>query len=110
MKNLMIWAERLLIASPLAVAAALNILIKVFDRPSSAAQRIAGYGFAFGTPWALLLDHGRFGNIHSRWLETMISSAVILWIPAFLYSGCLWLLVRVWHFRVVNRLLRPADE
>ena len=81
MKKLMIWAERLLIASPFVIAAALNILIKVFDRPSSTAQRIAGYGFAFGAPWAWLLDRGWFGNVHSRWLDTVISYAVVLWIP-----------------------------
>jgi hypothetical protein len=63
-------------------------------------EHIAGYGFLFAIPWAWLLDRGWFGNVHSRWLEELVGYVIILWIPALLYSGCLWLLlvtVRIWR-------------
>ena len=35
----------------------------------------------------------RIGNVHNRSLEALFGYAVVLWIPAVLYSACLWLLV-----------------
>jgi len=90
----MVWVRRLLIASPLAIAATLTILISIADRLRWHREHIAGYGFLFATPWAWLVDHNWFGNIHTRWVETLTSYATILWVPALLYSGCLWLLIR----------------
>jgi hypothetical protein len=89
----MTWLRRILLAVPLATATVLTILIGLADRFHLRSQRIAGYGFAFGTPWAWLLDHDWYGNAHSRWAESLILYAVILWIPAVLYFTCLWLLL-----------------
>jgi hypothetical protein len=58
-------------------------------------QHIAGLAFLFGTPWAWLLEHDWFGNRHSLWLDHLIAYAVILWVPAVLYSASLWLLLRL---------------
>src|SRR5712692_4990081 len=56
-------------------------------------EHVAGYGFLFATPWAWLLDHPRWlGNVHNRSLMALIGYVLFLWIPASLYSGCLWLL------------------
>jgi hypothetical protein len=90
--------KRLLILSPFAVATVLTVLINVNDRLHLRSEHIAGYGFLFATPWAWLLDRGWFGNVQNRWLETLVGYAVILWIPALLYSGCLWLLLRILSF------------
>jgi len=91
-KAYIVWARRLFIVFPFIIAATLTLLMNTVDRVH--VQRVAGYGFFFGTPWAWLLDRGWFGNVHSRWVETLIGYAVILWIPAVLYSCCLWLLLR----------------
>jgi hypothetical protein len=81
----MIWTKRILLALPFAVAALLTVLVSLADRLGLNLERVAGYGFLFATPWAWLLDRGRFG-------APLISYAVILWIPALLYSCCMWLL------------------
>jgi hypothetical protein len=102
--TMMTWAKRLLIASPFAIVFVLTVLLEVGDRLHIRTERIAGYGFAFATPWAWLLDHDWFGSVHSRWLESVISYAIVLWIPAFLYAVCLWLLSRL--LRLGNRRWR----
>ena len=89
------WLRRILLAVPLATATVLTVLINSADRFHLRSERIAGYGFAFGTPWAWLLDHDWLGNIHSHWVESLATYAVILWIPALLYVACVWLLLRV---------------
>lgn len=90
----MIWIKRLIVASPFMVAAVLTILINVADRFHWRHEHIAGYGFLFGAPWAWLLDRSWFGSVHPRWLEALIGQCVILWVPAILYSACLWLMLR----------------
>jgi hypothetical protein len=77
---------------PFAIAAALNVLVSAADRLQVHSEHIAGYGFLFGAPWAWRLDYGWFGNVRSQWLQAFMGCAVILWIPAALYSGCVWLL------------------
>lgn len=99
----MIWVKRILLSLPLVLAAGLTVLIIFSDRFHLRSERIAGYGFAFGTPWAWLLDHDWFGNLHSRWVESLVTYAVVLWVPAVLYSAGLWLLLRVLGF-VTGRL------
>jgi hypothetical protein len=76
------------------VAAVLSILVSVADRFHLRLERMAGYSFLFGTPWAWLLDRGWFGGGHAGWLDALIAQCVILWIPAILYSACLWLVFR----------------
>ncbi len=87
----MIWAKRLLLLLPFVVAAVLNVLMLAADRLHLHRQHIAGYGFLFGAPWAWLLDHGWFGFVHSRLATVLVGYSVILWIPATLYSFCIWL-------------------
>ena len=98
----MSWSKRLLLASPFAVAVALTVLMIVVDRLHLRSEHIAGFAFLFGAPWAWLLDHDWFGNLHSRWAESLITYAVILWIPALLYSACLWLILRGLGFRTAR--------
>ena len=87
------WTRRLLVALPLAIAGGLNVLMISADRFHLHRERTAGFGFLFAAPWAWLLDAGWFGNVRNHILKVFIGYAVILWIPAMLYSGCLWLLV-----------------
>jgi hypothetical protein len=98
----MTWLRRVVLAVPFAVAAVLTVLMSVADRFHLRSQRIAGYGFAFASPWSWLLDHDWYGSDHSRWVDSLIIQAVILWMPALLYSFCLWLLFlvgRLWQRR-----------
>jgi hypothetical protein len=89
-----IWARRLLVATPFAIAAVLNVLVVTADRIHLHREHIAGYGFLFATPWAWLIDHpGLISNVHNRWLMALFGYAMILWVPAVLYSGCLWLIL-----------------
>lgn len=92
---LMIWVRRILLAVPFAIATILTVLIASAKSLHLRPERVAGYGFLFGAPWAWLLDHNWAGNPHSRWLQSLIAYAVILWIPAMLYFGCLWLLLQL---------------
>lgn len=92
---LMIWVKRFLVALPIAVAAILTVLNSFADRLQLHNNKVAGYSFLFFYPWAWLVDHDWLGHDHSRWLQSLIAYATILWIPAMLYSGCLVLLLRV---------------
>jgi hypothetical protein len=97
------WLERTLLALPFVIALLLNMLTIAAGRFHQYGQRIAGYGFMFGTPWAWLLDHGWVGNFQDRWLEALTVYAFILWIPAALYSSCLWLLIAGIKLAVTHR-------
>jgi hypothetical protein len=90
----MAWTRRILLATPVAIAVTLNVLEAAADRLHLHREHIVGYGFLFATPWAWLLDlgFGWFHLPHNRWLQTLLSYAIFLWIPALLYSGCVWLL------------------
>jgi hypothetical protein len=91
----MTWVRRSLLATPFAIAAVLNCLLLAADKLHWYRERVAGYCFLFGTPWGWLLDHDWFGTIHNRLVNSLIVYAIILWIPALLYSACLWFLVRL---------------
>jgi len=94
----MIWTRRILVTLPFAIAAVLNVLMNVADRFQMRREHIAGYGFLFFTPWTWVLDRDWFGKVRTPWLEALITYAIILWLPALLYSGCLWLLIRALRF------------
>jgi hypothetical protein len=84
--------RRLVVASPFAVAFVLNLLSLATYRLHWNPEHVARYGFLFAIPWAWILD-GLFVSIHSRWLSALYGYAVLLWVPALLYSTCLWLLL-----------------
>jgi hypothetical protein len=84
------WMKRLLLVLPFVIAGVLNVLMVNADRFHLRREHIAGYGFLFCTPWAWLLDRGWFGHVHSRWMMMLVGYSVILWIPAALYSCCIW--------------------
>ena len=91
----MAWTRRILLATPFAIAVTLNVLVAVADRLHLHREHIVfGYVFVFAAPWVWLLNLGLrwFHLPHNRWLETLLSYAIFLWIPALLYSGCVWLL------------------
>jgi hypothetical protein len=93
---LMLWFKRFLVALPMAVAAVLtvlNLLAYPYRLPWHP-EKVAGFVFLFFYPWAWLLDHDRFGDLHSGWLQLIIAHAISLWIPAILYSGCVVLVFR----------------
>jgi hypothetical protein len=82
----MFWTRRLLLLLPFVVAAVLTVLVSFADRLHLNLDHIAGYGFLFATPWAWLLDR--------PWSRGFHDLIIILWVPALLYSSCLWLLFR----------------
>lgn len=100
-----IWVRRILLLLPFVIAAVLNLLVVVARPMQWRSEHIAGYAFLFGTPWAWLTDHDWFGRMNNRWLENLITLLLILWIPAFLYSACLWLV-----FRVLGRWAEPRQR
>jgi hypothetical protein len=93
------WISRLLLAVPFAIAALFNALM-VGSFPLHL-DYIARYGFAFSGPWAWLPnvpDLMNRLNVHNQWLETLAWYVTLLWIPAVLYSICIWLLLVVFRF------------
>ena len=87
----------MLLAFPFGVAAVLSLLVSVARPLHWRSQRLVGYCFLFATPWLWLLNGGEFEWIHSRWLNILMNHLILLWIPAFLYSGGLWLLLRIFR-------------
>jgi hypothetical protein len=88
----MAWTRRILLTAPFVIAVTLNVLMAAADRLHLHREHIVGYGFLFASPWAWLLDLGWFHIPHNRWQQTLLSYAIFIWIPALLYSGCVWLL------------------
>lgn len=90
------WTRRLFVALPLAIATALNVLMVAANKLHLHREHIVGYGFLFALPWAWVLDAGWFGSalgrVHTLWMQSLVGYAIILWIPALLYSLCLWFL------------------
>ncbi len=82
-------ARLIVLATPFVIAFALNVLVLASDHLTLRREHIAGLCFLFGTPWAWLLDQGWFGNVNNQFAFF----AVILWVPAMLYSASLWILV-----------------
>jgi len=105
----MAWFRRILLTVPFAIAAVLNVLILNADRFHFHREHIAGYVFLFGTPWAWLLDRGWGPDYHHHRMQLLFGYAILLWIPALLYSGCLWLLF-LGLARLVNVGRPPAGE
>jgi len=88
------WIKRTLLTLPFMIAALLNVLVISADSGHLPHQRIDGFAFLFSTPWGWLLDHDWVWHTHSRVFDNLITLAVLLWFPAALYSGCIWLLLR----------------
>lgn len=71
---------------------------------------VARYGFVFSSPWDWLVKVGDITNrlnFQNRWVAGFIAYIVLLWIPALLYSACLWLLLvflRIADRRLLNHL------
>jgi hypothetical protein len=74
-------------------------------------EYIARYGFSFGGPWAWLVnvaDITNHLNVQNQWLGGLVAYVALLWIPAVLYSACVWLLLVI--LRIVARpLLKHFD-
>jgi hypothetical protein len=87
--------KRLLMALPFAIATLLTVLL-VLARPLHwHTEHVAVYCFVFAAPWVWLIERGWFGDVHSRWAQAVVGYTLLLWIPALLYSACLWLLLRL---------------
>jgi hypothetical protein len=104
----MAWFRRILLTLPFAIAAVLNVLMLNADRLNLRREHVAGFGFLFGTPWAWLLDRGWVPDYHHHGMQLLFGYAIILWIPALLYSGCLWLLLR--GLAQLTNVGRPARK
>jgi hypothetical protein len=100
----------LLIAVPFAVAALLNAVMVCVDHFRLRLDLIARYGFAFSGPWARIVNVADITNrlnVQNGWLRGFITYVGLLWIPAILYSVCVWLLLSVIGVaarRFLNRL------
>jgi hypothetical protein len=79
-------------ATPFAIAGVLTVLVFNLDRLHLYRERIIGYGFLFAAPWAWLLDLLWIPNVHSGCKGELLGCVILLWIPAALYSVCVWLL------------------
>lgn len=104
------WTNRLLIAVPFAFAALLNAVMVGVEHLHLRLDYIARYGLAFPGPWAWVVnvaDITNHLNVQNGWLRGFIIYVALLWIPAALYSVCLWVLLVVLGIaarRLLNRL------
>jgi hypothetical protein len=104
------WTNRLLIAVPFAIAALLNALMVGVEYLHLRLDYVARYGFAFSGPWAWLVNIADISNrlnFQTPWLRQFIFYVAFLWIPAVLYSVCVWFLLvalRIAARPLLNRL------
>jgi hypothetical protein len=103
----MIWAKRFFLVVPFAIAAVLNVLSLIAHRLDFRPEQIAKYGFLFSAPWGRLVDDIWFGLLdrvwtgtRSHWLYVLLGYVTILWIPAILYSICVWVFFYV--FKILS--------
>jgi len=103
------WISRLLVAIPFAIAALFNALWS--GSFPIHLNYIARYGFLYSWPWNWLPNVGDIinrSNVHNQLLESLGWYAALFWIPAFLYSVSIWLMLVV--FRIAaRRLLKRFD-
>ncbi len=105
------WTNRFLIAAPFAIAALLNVLMIGVEHLHLHLGHIARYGFVFSGPWVWLVnvaDITNHLNVQNRWLGEFIAYVALLWIPAVLYSACVWLLLLALGI-AAHRLLNHLD-
>ena len=105
------WKNRLLIAVPFAIAALLNAIMVGVEHFHLRLNYIARYWIVFSGPWAWLVDFADITNrlnVQSRWLRGFITYVDLLWIPAVLYSICVWLLLVILSI-ATRRLLNHFD-
>lgn len=99
----MSWRGRILLIFPFVVAGILNTLVIIARPLHWRTEHVAGLFFLFATPWAWLLDRGWVGSVNNKWLEAAVVYSLVLWVPALLYSGCIWLVMwasRAWATHV----------
>ena len=100
-----------MITVPFAIAALLNALMVGFEHLHLRLDYIARYGFVFSRPWVWLVnvaDITNHLNVQNRWLGGFIAYVALLWVPAVLYSACVWLLLLVLRI-AARRLLDHLD-
>jgi|SRR5215831_1085224 len=101
-------ATQLLIAIPFAIAALLNAVMVGVEHLHLHLNYIARYWLAFSEPWAWLANFSDISNhVQNGWLRGFLFYVAILWIPAVLYSVCVWLLLVVLRIAarpLLNRL------
>jgi hypothetical protein len=103
------WISRLLVAVPFAIAALLNALWS--GSFPIHLNSIARYGFLYSWPWNWLpnvSDHIYRLNVHNQSLESLGFYIALFWIPAFLYSLSIWLLLVVSRI-AARRVLKRFD-
>jgi len=88
----MIWAKRILLTLPFAIALSLTILVEFAAYFHMRGERAAGLGFLFATPWGWLLDLLWIPTFHNHVLERIMGYFVVLWISAALYSVSFWII------------------
>jgi len=93
----MAWLRRTIICLPFVVAALLNLLGCLTDRLHLRREHIAGYAFLFAAPWEWLVE--TIPPPHNRLLEPVVLYTALLWVPAILYSLCLWGVFRLLTMR-----------
>jgi hypothetical protein len=105
------WTTRLLVAAPFAIAALLNALMLGVEHLHLRLDCIARNGFVFSGPWVWLVNVADITNrlnVQNRCLGGFIAYVALLWIPAVLYSVCVWLLLVVLRI-AAGRLLNHLD-
>ena len=92
------WTNRLLVAVPFAIAALLNAIMLGVEHFHLRLEYIARYWIVFSGPWTWFVNSADITNrlnVQNRWLGGFIWYVALLWIPALLYSVCVWLLLVV---------------
>ena len=102
--------KRLALALPFAIALVLNLASLLADRFQWNPQEVARLGVLFAIPWGWLLDALPLPATSNHGLALVIGYGIILWIPAALYAGSLWLLLAALKFIAVRRSARQLPR
>jgi len=101
------WFMRTLLTIPFAVAALLNILSVAAIPLRLNSEHIGSRIFLFAAPWSWLLDLLWMPDRHHHRLQMFFGYAILLWVPALLYSTCIWLLFV--GFAKMKRVVGPSS-
>jgi hypothetical protein len=97
-------AKRLALALPFTIALVLNLASILAHRFQWNPQEVSRFGFLFAVPWGWLLDELPLPPPGNHTLISLaITYGIVLWIPAALYAGSLWLLLAAIKSIVVRR-------
>jgi hypothetical protein len=90
------WKARLIAILPFVIAAILmSFALNAHRWDIARSHNLERYLFLFALPWAWIVDSISAPRFQNHLADVLVFYALLLWLPAFLYSLCIWTLIRL---------------